>query len=249
MQRRKGLHRAVGEAIEDLYQGPAGGARRGVGASFRAGRGLGEGPGLQSASREQALAQSAHREAVGSFEQALSALPHLPEQPDTRAQAIDLRLALRSALWPSSDFGRILTSLREAEALAAALDDPRRLGQVSGLLAEQFRFMGAYDQAIAAAQRALALATASGDVVLRALAYRDLGLAYQAQGDYRQAIDSLGQTVTALEAAPRTLRPGHPARRGLPCLSRLVPCRVGTFAEGRILGDEGLPRRWITPPA
>ena len=37
--------------------------------------------------------------------------------------------------------------------------------------------MGAYDQAIAAAQRALALATASGDVVLHALANRDLGLA------------------------------------------------------------------------
>ncbi len=50
---------------------------------------------------EKALARSAHREAVGSFEQALSALPHLPEQRDTREQAIDLRLALRSALRPS----------------------------------------------------------------------------------------------------------------------------------------------------
>ena len=47
---------------------------------------------------EKALARSAYREAVGSFEQALSALPHLPEQRDTREQAVDLRLALRSAL-------------------------------------------------------------------------------------------------------------------------------------------------------
>ena len=70
---------------------------------------------------QRALERSAHREAVGSFEQALSALLHLPEQYDTREQAIDLRLALRSALWPSSDFGRILAYLREAEALAAAL--------------------------------------------------------------------------------------------------------------------------------
>ena len=54
---------------------------------------------------EKALARSAHREAVGYFEQALSALPHLPEQRDTREQAIDLRLALRSALLPSGDFG------------------------------------------------------------------------------------------------------------------------------------------------
>ncbi|MGH8070210.1 MAG: AAA family ATPase, partial [Candidatus Entotheonellia bacterium] len=56
---------------------------------------------------EKAMARSAHREAAGSFEQALTALPHLPETRDTREQAIDLQLALRSALLPSSDFGRI----------------------------------------------------------------------------------------------------------------------------------------------
>src|SRR5262249_38607546 len=70
---------------------------------------------------EKALGRSAHREAVGHFEQALGALSHLPETRDTRVQAIDLRLALRVALHPSGDVGRILALLREAEALAAAL--------------------------------------------------------------------------------------------------------------------------------
>ena len=124
---------------------------------------------------EKAMARSAHREAVGYFEQALSALPHLPETRDTRAQAIDLRLALRSALQPSGDFGRILALLREAEALAEALDDPRRLGQVSRFLSNYFHIMGAHDQAIAAAQRALTLASAGGEVALQALANRYLG--------------------------------------------------------------------------
>jgi len=41
---------------------------------------------------EKAMARSAYREAVGSFEQALSALSHMPETRDTREQAIDLRL-------------------------------------------------------------------------------------------------------------------------------------------------------------
>ena len=59
---------------------------------------------------EKALTRSAYREAVGSFEQALSALPHLPETRATREQAIDLRLALRSALLPSGDSGRILAA-------------------------------------------------------------------------------------------------------------------------------------------
>src|SRR5207237_9417703 len=42
---------------------------------------------------ERAMARSAHHEARGYFEQALSALPHLPETRDRREQAVDLRLA------------------------------------------------------------------------------------------------------------------------------------------------------------
>ena len=191
---------------------------------------------------EKAMARSAHREAVGYFEQALSALPHLPETRDTREQAIDLRLALRSALRPSGDLGRILAYLREAEALAVALDDPRRLGQVSLFLSDHFRFMGAYDQAIAAAQRALALATASGDVVLHALANQYLGAAYQAQGDYRRAIDCLRQTVASFDGAQRRERFGQvvlPAVLSRACLA-WCHAELGTFAEGRALGEEGL---------
>jgi class 3 adenylate cyclase/tetratricopeptide (TPR) repeat protein len=138
---------------------------------------------------EKSLARSAHREAVEYFEQALSVLAHLPETRDMHEQAIDLRLALRTALWPSGDFGRILAYMREAESLAMALDDSRRLAQVSLFLSVHFHHSGAYDQAIAPAQRALALATAGGDVVLQALANFYLGTAHQAQGDYRRAID------------------------------------------------------------
>jgi tetratricopeptide (TPR) repeat protein len=90
---------------------------------------------------------------------------HLPETRDPREQAIDLRVALRSVLLPSGDWDRSLAALREAESLAAALDDAYRLGQVSRFLALHFYRMGAYDQTITAGLRALALATANGDVV------------------------------------------------------------------------------------
>src|SRR5262249_27856536 len=138
---------------------------------------------------EKTLAQSAYREAVGSFEQALSTLPHLPEQRDTREQAIDLQLALSSALVTLADFGRALEVLREAESVAVTLDDSRRLEQVLVFLSRHFFVMGTYDQTITTAQHALALATAGGDVVLHALANLYLGTAYGAQGDYRRAID------------------------------------------------------------
>jgi tetratricopeptide (TPR) repeat protein len=193
---------------------------------------------------EKALTRSAYREAVGSFEQALSALPHLPETRGTREQAIDLRLTLRSALSPSCDLGRILAYLREAESLAAALDDPRRLGQVSRFLSFYFHQSGAHDQAIAAGQRALALATASGDIVLQALANRFLGAAYQAQGDYRRAINCLGQTVASLDGARRRELFGHVIPPAVQSREILAECHaeLGTFAEGRALGEEGLLR-------
>ncbi len=190
---------------------------------------------------EKAMTRSAHREAVGSFEQALSALQHLPEQRHTREQAIDLRIALRSALWPFSDYRRILTLLREAETLAEALDDPRRLAQVLNFLGDQFRFMGAYDQASAAAQRALALATASGEVVRQAQANQRLGFAYQAQGDYRRAIDCLRQSLAGFDGAPRREHFGQVFLPAVLSRAYLAWCHaeLGTFAEGRTLGEEG----------
>jgi tetratricopeptide (TPR) repeat protein len=191
---------------------------------------------------EKAIAQSSYHEAVDYFEQALSTLGHLPEQRDTCEQAIDLRLALRTALNPRGESERVLAYLREAEALAAALDDPHRLGRIAGHLSVQFYYGGVYDQAIAVAQHTHALATASGDVVLHALANHYLGIAYQAQGDYRRAIDSLGQTVVFFDGARRYERFGQVV---LPAVISRVwlawgHAELGTFAEGCTLGDEGL---------
>jgi class 3 adenylate cyclase/tetratricopeptide (TPR) repeat protein len=191
---------------------------------------------------EKAMARPAYREAVEYFEQALSVLPHLPEQRDTIEQAIDLRLALRTALLPSGALGRILEVLREADTLAAALDDPRRLGQVSRFLSLHFYYRGAYDQAIAAAQRVLALATASGEVVLRALAHSYLGRAYHAQGDYHRAIDCFRETVVSLDGARRYERFGQLILPAVLSRTYLAWCHaeLGTFAEGMVFGEEGL---------
>jgi predicted ATPase/class 3 adenylate cyclase len=191
---------------------------------------------------EKAMVRSAYREAVGSFEQGLSALAHLPETRDTREQAIDLRLALRTALRPLGDFARILAYLREAEALAAALDDPRRLGQVSRFLSLHYYIMGMHAQAITAAQRALALATAGRDIVLQALANQYLGGAYRAQGDYRRALDCLGQTVASFDGARRRERFGEAFLPAVISRAYLAWCHaeLGTFAEGTAHGEEGL---------
>src|SRR5262249_19529201 len=195
---------------------------------------------------EKAMARPARSEAVGYFEQGLSVLEHLPEQHDMLEQAIDLRLALCRALQASGALERILACLREAEALAESLDDPRRLGRVSDNLSNHFRRVGAYAQASAAAQRALALATASGGVVLQALANVRLGQAYQMQGDNRRAIACLGQTVVPLDEARRRERLGQASMPVVQPYDFVQPyallawchAELGTFAEGRALGDE-----------
>jgi tetratricopeptide (TPR) repeat protein len=241
-ERRRTLHRRIVETIERLY--PDRLAEHVDHLAHHAVRGEVWDKALAyfRQAGEKAMARSAHREAAGYFEQALSALPHLPEQRDTREQAIDLRLALRSALYPSGDSGRILAVLREADLLAEALGDPRRLGQVSVLLSRHFYFMGAYDQSMAAGQRALALATAGGDGVLHALANQRLGIAYQAQGDYRRAIDCLEQIVVSLEGARRHERFGQVSLPAVTSRAWLASCHaeLGTFAEGHALGEEGL---------
>jgi tetratricopeptide (TPR) repeat protein len=191
---------------------------------------------------ETAMARSAHREAAGYFEQALGILSQLPEAQTTRAQSFDLWLALRTALLPAGDFERILAALRAAEALAVALDDPQRLGQVVVSLSVYYCFIGAYDQAVAAGQHTLALATASGEIALPALAHQYLGLAYYSQGDYRRAIDSLGQTVACLDGAQHREHFGVPILPAVNARAWLARCHaeLGTFAAGRALGEEGL---------
>jgi hypothetical protein len=179
---------------------------------------------------------------MGFFEQALSALSHLPETRTTREQAIDLRLALRSALYPSGDWERILVTLREAESLAAALDDPRRLVQVSLFLSRYFSRSGIYDQAMAAAARALALTTASGEVALHAQANYYLGISYKAQGNHPRAIDCFAQTVASLEGARRDESFGQALLPAVSARSYLAEshAELGAFAQGRVLGEEGL---------
>ena len=96
--------------------------------------------------------------------------------------------------------------------------------------------------AIAAAQRALALATTGGEVVLQALANQRLGSAYLDQGDYCRAIDCFRQTVASLDGARRHERFGQAVLPAVNSRAWLVQCHaeLGLFAEGRALGDEGL---------
>ena len=203
---------------------------------------------------EKAVAQSAYREAVEYFEQALSALPHLPGQRDTRSSRPSICTSpctRRSCRWVTLGVSWHVCA-RPSPSPRPSMTQ-RRLRQVALFLPSQFYRMGAYDQAVAAAQRALALATASGEVALYAQANYYLGTASQAQGDYRRAIDCFRQTVASLEGTPPHERFGLPNLPAVLSRAYLAVCHaeLGMFAEGIPSGKKrcGLPRRWRTPGA
>ncbi|MEK7385726.1 MAG: hypothetical protein AABZ83_04730, partial [candidate division NC10 bacterium] len=109
----------------------------------------------------KAFARSANREAVACFEQALGAVQHLPRSRETIEQAIDLRLALRPALFQLGELSRMGDVLREAQTLAEAGGDQARLGRVTAFMTHSLWLRGDHDRAVEAGQRALSWPTAT----------------------------------------------------------------------------------------
>jgi tetratricopeptide (TPR) repeat protein len=176
------------------------------------------------------------------FEQALRALRRLPETRDTLAQAIDLRLDLRTALFPLGEGERILVCLQEAEPLAEALGDQPRLGWVSTFLLAHFAFAGDPDRALASGQRALAIATALGDIGLTVVAQLYLGHVYRNLGDYRQAAECFQRNVASLHGNLLHEHFGLPGLVSVFSRSFLVEnlTECGAFAEGIAPTEEGV---------
>ncbi len=243
LERRRDLHARIVEALEALY------AERLADQVDRLAHHAFRGEVWDKALRycrqagTKAVEHSALREAAAAFEQALEALQHLPESRATRKQAIDLRFDLRNVLYPLGEAGRILDHLRQAEPLAEALGDPRRLGQVAGYMAACLRELGDLDSSLASAQRALAIATALGDIGLQVAANVYLGDVYLlALSDYQRAAEVFRRNVEALHGMPLQERFGTASIQPVYSRAHLAWClaELGAFAEGRAYGEDAL---------
>ncbi len=187
-ERRRDLHAAVAAALERLH------ADRLVEHVERLAQHARQGEVWDKAARylrqagTKVFMRSAHREAVTFFEQALDALRRLPETPDAIAESLDLRFDLRTALIPLGETGRMGGLLDEAEALAEAVGDQRRLGRALTYKVNQFNLAGDYAAAIQAGLRALAIGESQADVAIQVVANGYLGRAYVARGECREGV-------------------------------------------------------------
>ncbi len=190
----------------------------------------------------KALARSANQEAVASLEHSLEALQYLPEDPLIIQQAIDIRFELRTALLPLGDIAKILRYLREAEDLAQKINDQRRLGWVATYMTIYFLMSGNSQQALAAGQRAQAIAEGFGDESLRVVADAYIAWTYRDRGDYKEAADLSWKAVNALKGDRVSERFGQVALPAVFARMTLEFCfaEQGEFGKGINIGEEAL---------
>ena len=198
-----------------------------------------------SCSREaggRAFARSAHRTAVRYFTQALDALSRLPETAETIGEGIDLRLDLRYSLSPLGDFGRMIEYMTEAEQLAQALGDRRRLGLVASFLSNYYNVMLDLERAVEYGERAVAIAAEIQDTTVAVLANNFLSLARYSTGEFDAAIELARRNVALLQGERARERFGAAL---LPAVySRAVLAwslaELGQFTEAAEVGREGI---------
>jgi class 3 adenylate cyclase/tetratricopeptide (TPR) repeat protein len=240
-ERRRALHARLVEAIERVYSDRVGEHVELLAHHALQGEAWAGAVGYLRQAAAKAIARGVYREAARYLEQALGALGHLPETAQTREMAIDVRLDLRVALIP---LGReaVVRYLREAEALATQLDDPRRLGWIWTYLCTDLWLTGDTRGALRVGERALELAERRDEFPLMIAASYYLGVACLDAGSWRRA-EALFETIV------RCLRDDH-SREGFGLVgSPAIQSRAflawalaerGLFAEARRQAQEAV---------
>ena len=237
-ERRRALHARAVEAIEALY--PERLAEHVERLAHHALRGEAwekAVPYLRQAGGK-AMERSAYREAAAGFEQALDALRHLPESRERTEQAIDLHLDASGALVATGELAKSTDHAREAEVLAEALGDERRLGRALCRLATRAWIAGDPDRALELGQRASPSPSPTMTSLSRHGRTSASAWSGRRRGNYRQAAECLSRVAEALQGDRRYERMEHrPAD----------PSSRGSGSPGASPSWASSPRRWRAP--
>ena len=200
-EQRRALHTRILEALETTYSGErrAEHVERLAYHAVRADA-WAKAIGYLREAGDRAVARSANKEAAAFYEDALGAVRHLPESPETVGAAIDIRLDLRPPLLQLGRLDDIRRLSKEAEAIAQQLGDEERLARAYTYLINYHYLLGETARTIDYGARCLAIAGRRGDATLAMLARRYLGHSHHAQGQHRLAQQVLEDNVAALES-------------------------------------------------
>lgn len=232
---RKKLHAQIVESIENLYSERIGEQVERLAHHATCGEIWEKAVKYLSEAATRAHGRSAHQEASRYFDQALSALTHLPETLETLEQSVDFRLGLRNSLFPLGEVDTGLGHLRDAERVALGLDDQRRLAIIAAYMSEHSRLTGYSPDAVTSAKKVEEMAEKLDDLSLKVVANYYLGTAYFTAGDYKRAGDSLNQAIHLLAGDLGRERLGM---AGFPVVMARVFWAWGLAERGKI--DEGM---------
>ncbi len=148
----------------------------------------------------KAVRSYAHVEAVAAYQEALAHVEHLPAvQRDRRRLEVLLQQAFSLSIL--GRFRDIADSLLPQQELLERLQEPALAGPYYFRLGLTAVYLGALDQAIEHAHRALAAAQACHDQATMGMAYRLLAWVHNVLGCYRQAMIYGQEAVSLLERA------------------------------------------------
>ena len=211
LQRRKALHRLIGEAVEEVYAQRLSEHVEMLAHHFLQGEEWEKAMTYLRQAGAKAAALCANTEAATFLQRALEANARLPQSRERDARAIDIALDLRPPLLQLGRLEEVLALSREAETLAKALDDEPRLARVYTYLINYHYLKGEPHLAIDYGQRCLEIGERTGDLPLQVLALQYMGTCAHAQGRYREAISTLGRNIALIEkheGAPGVTRGG-----------------------------------------
>jgi tetratricopeptide (TPR) repeat protein/class 3 adenylate cyclase len=186
----------------------------------------------------------ANREAADLLDLAIAAHNTLPDSPEMRRQAIDLRFKTKNALIPLADFDRILERLAEARRLVDRHGDERRLCQFFVHISQSLGLSGRATEAIAHGRDAVVLAGRLGDRQLLTEAKVFLGTAQYMVADYLGAKASFLDVLDLVSTAPpdtHYLLASFPDITAGAFLAKTL-ATLGEFDEGQRHGVEAVRR-------
>jgi class 3 adenylate cyclase/tetratricopeptide (TPR) repeat protein len=241
-ERRRALHAAVVTAIEHLHADRLFEHLERLAHHARQGEIWDKAVRYLRQAGTKAFLRSANREAVTCFEQALDALRRLPEHPDAIAESLDIHFDLRTALVPLGEWGRVGVLLDEVEALADAAGDQRRLSRALNYKVIHFVVGGDSAAALRAGLRALAISESETDVAIQVVANGYLGLAYRAQGEYREAVRHCEAAIALIPEGLAQERFGQATMQGAFARNQLAIAlgALGRFAEAFVRVREAI---------
>ena len=236
--RRRLLHAAVAAAIEGQHAHDLDAHRAALAVHYQRALIWDKAVEHLLATASQAAERGAYRDAVALFDRTREALAHLPPSSDVMARVVDLLLETRDLLVTLGEIPRTAEHLADAERLARAGGDQRRLAHVLHRVGHNHWLLGDQARAREVNRQVIAIGEQVGDANLIAMGLFKLGQAEHALGDYPRAIACFDRALRGfLDTAPNPSRSlGIPAIIARTWLATAL-ADVGRFDEAVVEGE------------